>query len=75
MKISILAVFLAVLVAIASAGGNGYYGGPYSSRGYGKMRSYNAHTKLDSSNRCLLPGGHGLELVEVPLSRLLVVVG
>eukprot|EP00731_Ephydatia_muelleri_P025646 Em0017g729a len=53
MKISFLAVFLAVLVAIASAGGNGYYGGRYNSRGYGKMRTYNAHTKWDSSNRCL----------------------
>eukprot|EP00731_Ephydatia_muelleri_P025637 Em0017g720a len=51
MKISVLAVFLAVLIAIASAGGNGYYGESYNSRGYGKMRSYNPHTKWDSSNR------------------------
>eukprot|EP00731_Ephydatia_muelleri_P025613 Em0017g696a len=51
MKISVLALFLAVLVAVASAGGNGYYGESYNSRGYGKMRSYNPHTKWDSSNR------------------------
>eukprot|EP00731_Ephydatia_muelleri_P025623 Em0017g706a len=41
----------------ASAGGNGYYGGPYNSRGYGKMRSYNAPTKWDSSNRWHAPSG------------------
>eukprot|EP00731_Ephydatia_muelleri_P025644 Em0017g727a len=57
MKISVLAVFLAVLVAIASAGGNGYYGESYNSRGYGKMRSYNPHTKWDSSNRWYAPSG------------------
>ena len=51
MKISVLAVFLAVLVAIASAGGNGYNDGRYNSRGYGKMRSYNPHNKWDSSNQ------------------------
>ena len=55
MKISVLALFLAVLVAIASAGGNGYYGGSFNSRGYGKIRSYNAHTKWDSSNRWYAP--------------------
>ena len=51
MKISVLAVFLAVLVAIASAGGNGYNDGRYNSRDYGKMRSYNVHNKWDSSNQ------------------------
>ena len=57
MKISVLAVFLAVLVAIASAGGNGYYGESYNSRGYGKIRSYNPRTKWDSSNRWYTPSG------------------
>ncbi|KAL5479401.1 hypothetical protein EMCRGX_G022921 [Ephydatia muelleri] len=49
MKISVVAVFLAVLVVIASAGGNDTTAGLTTH----VDQNANAHTKWDSSNRCL----------------------
>ena len=54
MKIAVLAVFLAVLVAVASAGRyvtNDYGGRHYKSNDYGKLRSNDYDRKWDSSKR------------------------